>query len=71
MRSVLSLIIAYVGSRLLFGAFGFHCRLIGDPFDVANLVIDLGVFVGFYLSGYWLLGRVGFLRKQQRRLTRR
>jgi hypothetical protein len=55
-RSVLSAVIAYVGSRLLFGVFDFHYRLIGDPFDVGKLVIDLGVFVGFYLIGYWLLG---------------
>jgi hypothetical protein len=63
LRSVLSVLIAYVGSRLVFAAFGFKYNLFFDAFDAGKLGVDLGVFVGFYLIGYWLLGRLKFFKK--------
>ena len=63
MRSILSVVIAYVGSRLAFAAFDFKYSLFLEPFDAGKLVIDLGVFAGFFLAGYWFLGRLRFFRK--------
>ncbi|UCG51820.1 MAG: hypothetical protein JSW58_16885 [Candidatus Latescibacterota bacterium] len=52
MRSLLSVIIAYIGSRLVFGLFEFDYNLLGDPFHIGKLTIDLCVFVVCYLAAY-------------------
>ena len=56
MRSVLSAIVAYLGSRAIFAAFGFSYDVFGEPFNVAKLIIDVGVFLALFYGCYWLLG---------------
>ena len=63
MRSVLSAVIAYVGSRLLFVLVSFEYDLFSDPFHVGKFAIDLCVFAGCYLIAYWLLGQLKYFKK--------
>ena len=63
MKSLLSVVIAYIGSRLAFAAFDFKYHLFIDGFDAGKLALDLGVFAGFFLAGYWFLGRLRFFKK--------
>ena len=61
MKSFISAIVAYVGSRVLFALFGFHYNLFGEPFNAGKLVLDIGVFVGIFFGAYWLMGRFRLL----------
>lgn len=56
MRSVLSAIVAYIGSRALFAAFDFNYDVFSDPFNVGKLIIDIGVFLALFYGCLWLLG---------------
>jgi hypothetical protein len=56
MRPVLSVIVAYLGSRAIFAAFDFSYAVFREPFDVGKLIIDFGVFVVLFAGCYWLLG---------------
>lgn len=58
MRTFLSVIIAYVGSRVLFALTDFHYDLWRDPFDVVKLLIDIAVFGGIYVVAYLLFGKL-------------
>ena len=57
MKSFISVIFAYVGTRVLFALFGFHYNLFGEPFNAGKLVLDLGVFAGLFFGAYRLMGR--------------
>jgi hypothetical protein len=59
----MSVVIAYVGSRLVFTAFDFKYNLFVEPFNTGKLAADLAVFACFYLIGYWFLGRLRFFKK--------
>ena len=56
MRSVLSVIVAYIGSRAIFAAFDFNYAVFREPFNVGKLIIDVGVFAALFGLCYWLLG---------------
>lgn len=56
MRSVLSAIIAYIGSRAVFAAFDFSYDVFREPLNVGDLLIDFGVFVALFMGCHWLLG---------------
>ncbi len=58
MRSFLTALFAYIGSRILFAIFDFNYWSIGDSFDPGKLLIDLGVYTALFGLFYWLLGRV-------------
>jgi len=64
MRSVLSAIVAYIGSRAIFAASDFHYGVFSDPFNVGKLIIDLGVFLALFYGCYWLLGLKGKLKSK-------
>ena len=59
MRTVLAVIVAYIGSRAVFAAFDFNYAVFREPFNVGKLIIDLGVFMALFGGCYWLLGLMG------------
>lgn len=61
--SFLSLVIAYIGSRVIFAAAGFTYDIFSDPFAPGKLVVDFGVFAVLYALGYLALARVLGRRK--------
>ena len=54
----LSFVIAYVASRIIFAYAGFTYSLFSEPFDLAKLVVDFGVWGVLYALSYWALARV-------------
>lgn len=64
MRSVLSAIVAYIGSRALFAAFDFNYGVFGDPFNVGKLIIDVGAFLALFYGCHWLLGLKRTLKRK-------
>ena len=56
MRSVLAVLVAYLGSRAIFAAFDFKYAVFSEPFNVGKLIIDFGVFAILLGGCYWLLG---------------
>ncbi len=59
MRSVLAIIVAYIGSRAIFAAFDFNYAVFREPFNVGKLIVDFGVFAVLFGGCYWLLGLKG------------
>ena len=53
----LSVVIAYVASRIVFAAAGFNYNIFSDPFDLGKLVVDVGVWVVLYALIYSLVSR--------------
>lgn len=56
--TLLPFLIAYVASRAIFAAFGFHYNVFGDHFDAGKLLIDLGVWTAVYLAAVCGLKRL-------------
>ncbi|MCK9995430.1 MAG: hypothetical protein KAH56_04015 [Candidatus Krumholzibacteria bacterium] len=59
MRTVLAVIVAYIGSRAIFAAFDFNYAVFSEPFNVGKLIIDFGVFMALFGGCIWLLGLKG------------
>tara|TARA_B100001013_G_scaffold115464_1_gene66438 strand:+ start:37 stop:246 length:210 start_codon:yes stop_codon:yes gene_type:complete len=51
---------AYIGSKVLFNFFNFKYNFLTDGFDIAKLMIDLGVFL---VLCYSCLMVIRFLKK--------
>ena len=49
---------AFIASKLIFVAAGFHYRPLKDPFDIVKLVIDVGTWAVLYTLILWLVNRV-------------
>ncbi len=53
---ILAWLIAYVVSKAILAALGFRYALFSDPFDLAKLAIDLGVWTLVFALALVLLG---------------
>lgn len=42
---IIPVLFAYIGSKVLFNFFDFKYNFLTDRFDIAKLMIDLGVFL--------------------------
>lgn len=54
---LLAFAIAYVVSRAIFAAFGFHYNVFREPLNLGKLAIDFGVWVLVFGSTVWMLQR--------------
>ena len=54
----LSLVVAYIASRVIFAAAGFTYNIFSDPFDLGKLVVDFGAWVVLYALSYLVFARV-------------
>jgi hypothetical protein len=54
---LLAVAIAYVVSRVIFAAWGFHYNVFREPLSWGKLAIDFGVWVLIYGSTVWMLQR--------------
>ena len=58
MRTFISMIIAYVGTRIIFSLFDFHYDILGEPFDLGKLLIEMGGFAALFIPTYFVLGKI-------------
>lgn len=58
MRSIISAIIAYIGTRFVFSIFGFEYDIFSDPFNLWKFAIDIGGFAAIFFAAYFLLGMI-------------
>jgi hypothetical protein len=61
---LLAVAIAYVVSRALFAALGFHYNVFGEPFDLSKFAVDFGVWILVFASTVWLLDRFESTRRR-------
>jgi hypothetical protein len=54
---LLAFAIAYVVSRAIFAALGFHYDVFREPLSLGKLAIDFGMWVLVFGSTVWLLQR--------------
>jgi hypothetical protein len=51
---IILFVIYYVVDKVLKGTIGFHYDLIGDPFDLKKLVVDVSISVILWVVIVWI-----------------
>jgi H+/Cl- antiporter ClcA len=64
MLPIVAALVAYIGSKLIFGFFNFEYDPFTDSFNVFRLFIDFAVFLGLFIATFSVLEKV--LRKRHR-----
>ena len=49
---LIPIVFAYSGSKYLFNLFDFKYDVFNDSFDIAKLMIDLGVYIALFFCSY-------------------
>ena len=50
------LVFASIGQKYLFNLFDFNYNVFKDSFDIAKMIIDLGVYTALFACAYFAIG---------------